>query len=286
MGTTPTLGLPYPELADPSDGPKGYKDLATAVEAAILGIIPEAGATANDVPVYDGSKYAHGRITTANVAPTAGILKTQLAPLGIVDADVTGPISAAKISGLRIPAVVTPAQFAALSPVDGDEAYLTVDAAAGIIWHLKYRSAAPGRKWEFVGGSALTASVDTKEALPSDGDGSYRALSTFGPYVYAPRDGDYVIEQAAFACMAQQAGSGQPSITRMSPNIGGATYDQYATQITSIGQTQWWQQRRQTLANIPGGALIASYYSHDTIGDGPPATFEFRRLSILPVRIS
>ena len=36
MGTTPAHALPYPELADPADAPKGFRDLATAVDSALL----------------------------------------------------------------------------------------------------------------------------------------------------------------------------------------------------------------------------------------------------------
>ena len=54
-------------------------------------------ASINQVAYYNGSSWSYGLLTTSQISATAGILKSQLAALGIVDADVTGPIAASKI---------------------------------------------------------------------------------------------------------------------------------------------------------------------------------------------
>jgi hypothetical protein len=64
-------------------------------------------------------------------------------------AGLPGPIAGA-------PPYVTPTQFASLIPVDGQEVYLQVDAANGIVWHLRYNAAsASAYKWEYLGGPPL-----------------------------------------------------------------------------------------------------------------------------------
>lgn len=109
-------------------------------------------------------------------------------------------------------ALKTLAEFAALTPLNGDEVALLVDATAGIVWHVKYRSAsASAYKWEVLGPALLTSQVDTSEATAST---AYVALSTPGPSIVLPRPGDYIIEQG-------WAGSLTNGQAYMSYDIGG-----------------------------------------------------------------
>lgn len=89
-------------------------------------------------------------------------------------------------------ALKTLAEFAALTPTDGLEVALLVDATAGIVWHLKYRAAsASAYKWECIGPAAIRSQVDTTESTAST---AYAALATAGPSIVLPRPGDYLIE--------------------------------------------------------------------------------------------
>lgn len=86
--------------------------------------------------------------------------------------------------------VLTVAQFSALTGLeDGDEVYLEVDAANGIMWHLRYVAAEPTYKWRFLGGPSMLARVETEQ--DSSSAGLYADLATDGPSITLPRGGDY-----------------------------------------------------------------------------------------------
>lgn len=72
----------------------------TAYDDALLALFSIDPAT-SDVPVWDGSKFAPGKLTAASIGTSAGIAKSQLAPLGIVDADIApdANIDPTKIAG-------------------------------------------------------------------------------------------------------------------------------------------------------------------------------------------
>src|SRR5688572_16031518 len=79
------------------------------------------------------------------------------------------------------------------SPVDGQEVYFQSAAMAtdGVLWHLRYRAASAGPyKWEFLGGSPLTAIEDAQVTTAST---SPVELGT-GPLVVLPLAGDYDVE--------------------------------------------------------------------------------------------
>jgi hypothetical protein len=82
------------------------------------------------------------------------------------------------------------------SPADGQEAYYLADATNGIVWHLRYRTAAAGAyKWEVVGGPPLVsqtvigAQVNTTSGTP--------VALTGGPSLTVPLAGDYDIDMSA-----------------------------------------------------------------------------------------
>lgn len=66
------------------------------------------------------------------------------------------------------------------SPTDGQEIYLLVDGANGIIWHLRYRAAsASAYKWEYLGGVPLTA-------FSVAGDLGPQGVATYGDFTTNP----------------------------------------------------------------------------------------------------
>lgn len=73
------------------------------------------------------------------------------------------------------------------NPRDGQEVYFLADAASGVMWHLRYRSAsASAYKWEYLGGPPLEAVVaSTNQALTST------AVNVTGLSITAPLNGEY-----------------------------------------------------------------------------------------------
>lgn len=82
------------------------------------------------------------------------------------------------------------------TPTDGQEISFTADATNGVKWLLKYRAASASiYKWEYIGGSPLSAEVVTS-AHETTTSTTYVALTTTGPSITLPLAGDYDIEQS------------------------------------------------------------------------------------------
>jgi len=87
---------------------------------------------------------------------------------------------------------LTVAQFAALTGLeDGDEAYVEVDSANGLLWHLVFEASEATYKWRFLGGPPLWSEVTAAESTAST---TYVGLTTAGPTVALPKSGDYDVQ--------------------------------------------------------------------------------------------
>ena len=92
-------------------------------------------------------------------------------------ADVPGDVQAlAEATDQALPdpnaGAVTPPLVTALPspPADGDECYFVASAAAGVVWHLRYRAAsASAYKWERLGGGDLFVQEDTTISVSPPG---------------------------------------------------------------------------------------------------------------------
>jgi hypothetical protein len=171
MPVTAKYALRYPAPADPADVPTDMGELAVDVEAALTGtsLVGTYAARPAATAVKAGTVYyATDALGTFRSDGTAWTLVAQGAP------------------------AITPAQMSAApwsTPYDGMRIRLVADAASGAEWELAYRAASGnGEKWEFLGGSPLTAFEATAVGIPPD------AHSNFGPVVYTPRAGVYFIE--------------------------------------------------------------------------------------------
>lgn len=81
------------------------------------------------------------------------------------------------------------------SPTDGQEVYFqdATMAAAGQMWHLRYRAAASGSfKWEFVGGGEIYITDNTQRTVTSVGGASFGGIT-----LSVPLAGDYMTD---FGC--------------------------------------------------------------------------------------
>jgi len=79
------------------------------------------------------------------------------------------------------------------SPNDGDLWLLPADATNGVMWLFRYNAgSASAYKWEFIGGPALVAKIDTDETFA--GGSVYVDALTAGPILTLTRAGDYRYE--------------------------------------------------------------------------------------------
>lgn len=160
------------------------------------------------------------------------------------------------------------------SPNDGDLFCLVDSAAAPTYqWMLRYVAAKSTNKWVFVGGTPLYSEVSTSESTTST---SYAALSTAGPSVTLPVAGDYHVTQEAQYLNTTNADG------IMSYDIGGTgavDADSWKSQWANSGNGSM-NTRTKFKAGLTAVALVSKYKT-----DTGTATFEKRRISVLPVAV-
>jgi hypothetical protein len=126
------------------------------------------------------------------------------------------------------------------SPVDGQEIYYAADATNGVIWHLRYRSAARSGSgaWEFIGGSELFA-TGSFSFTSSD----HRTFRTYGggPSISVPLKGTYV---ATFSAQGTGPGSGDFLLSAL--KFGSAT---------TLDSNQIWQTQTGSGGAITGAGV-------------------------------
>jgi hypothetical protein len=178
-------------------------------------------------------------------------------------------------SVLRHPLIVTSLPTASS---DGQEVYYVADAANGVIWHLRYRTAGTaGKKWEFVGGPPMTAEVEAAATIV--GAAGYGDLAgSPGPSITAPRPGDYLVTQGA---RIWNTAASQP--TTMSYDIGGAGALDANSMDSNVGvavaAVHNSRSKKQTFAAAT--TTIVSKYKNG----GGTAAFEKRWLRLEPIRL-
>lgn len=108
------------------------------------------------------------------------------------------------------------------SPVNGQEIYFQTAAmaAAGVVWHLRYRSAATGSyKWEFVGGREIVSSAGASGTFTTANTSTFTSW-TNGPSLTVPLAGDYDITPRLGIGWAN-AGGGEAHPQLTTPSKGG-----------------------------------------------------------------
>jgi hypothetical protein len=170
----------------------------------------------------------------------------------------------------------TPAQFAALVPKDGDEAFMVVDAANGVIWRLRYNAAsASAFKWEYAGGADAHSGIDTSESTASAPSVD---LATIGPSFTIPRPGDYLFELSA---RASNSTPGWGALFGLAKNgtLLGINHG-----ITNIGGNGSFSLGTafHKVTGLLAGDVIKLMYSNN---GGGTASFDMRRLRGQPIRL-
>jgi hypothetical protein len=166
------------------------------------------------------------------------------------------------------------------SPFDGQEIIFQADAANGINWHLRYHAASVSSyKWEYVGGSALRARIDTDQTFAL---GGYTSPATPGPSVTLPCAGDYVYTMIAQVYVAGQTAGGA---LWAGLNIGGAAptgADQVS--VYTFGGATVTPMKQGDLTGQPAGRVLQLMYQAPAGVGGTPHT-RYRSLFATPVRV-
>lgn len=156
------------------------------------------------------------------------------------------------------------------SPDDGEEVYF--EAAAGVIWHLRYNaSSASSFKWEFVGGPALSHEVATQETRDNS---AYGDLTTVGPQVTLPLAGDYEVEYGV-----RITGLGSGSAWAAIKRGAAATSDNDAVQTSTTGSHH---SRKQKMTGLSASAVLKMQYRET---DSDAVSFDSRFLFVRPIRV-
>lgn len=187
----------------------------------------------------------------------------------------------------RLDLLVAPALVTTLpsTPVDGQEVYYqnAAMATAGLLWHLRYRSAATGSyKWEYIGGGALQhyiSAVEGKTAGAAIGD-----LATIGPQITIPLPGVYDVDWGfAYGNHTGQAGSGfTMALDGCGATATARSSDAAFGAVDVANQGAQAGRNRMTLTLTPIGTLKAQYTVGGSSGVGQ---FGRRSLSATPLRV-
>jgi hypothetical protein len=194
-----------------------------------------------------------------------------------------GPTGATGATGPAGAAGVTPGYGTSLpgSPAGGDE-YILVDSTSNPTyqWRFRYNSGSSSTyKWEFVGGSILTAQVAADESSATTA--AWTDLTTAGPLIVVPRAGDYVCAGAASVYTTAGAGTGlqlgiASGATTPGAGVIATANSAGAGYVTSMSVAP------QTLTAVASGADVRLRYY------GAAATLHAyqRQLAVTPRRVS
>lgn len=167
------------------------------------------------------------------------------------------------------------------TPTDGDLWCLPADAANGVNWTFRYNAASSSPyKWEFIGGSPLSASIPTAENIPANTAPTVD-LTTIGPSVTLPRAGDYdflysLIGTAAAPTGAQPWSGAYPTTAA---NVRVGTLEAIVAVIANASCQGTISDR---VAGIGAGLVKLRYYNFN----GAARSLQARLLQALPVRVS
>ena len=161
---------------------------------------------------------------------------------------------------------------------DGTEVVYVADAAAGVLWRLRYNAgSASAYKWEFVGGGWLRNTADASVSV--GGSTLYSALAG-GPQVTIPLAGEYDVDWGAGGGYYHTAAAGTSFY--MGLDAAGLTAnDADAIQnAVDVANTGMQSMRRRALRTLTAGTLVAKY----RIPSGT-ALFQGRYVYVQPVRV-
>lgn len=168
-----------------------------------------------------------------------------------------------------------------LAPADGQEVYFQSAemAGSGVVWHLRFRAAAPGPyKWEFVGGAGLYATA----GMTATSATTY-LTSAASPSITVPLAGEYDAEMSARLYNSGN-GVGVAAVVALGDANGefpNARIDSYqGAQGTSITLFAASNARVVRFTRGTPGVVQARLFAY-----GGEVTSDHRDLRITPVRV-
>lgn len=154
------------------------------------------------------------------------------------------------------------------SPTDGQELVFQADLTNGIFWRMRYYLAST--YWGFVGGSPLSARVDTREGTAS---ASYADLATVGPSIVLPFTGSYWVE---WGCRADGTSGDQANVGLTA--TGHAATDADSIEMAFPASGSFAMSRGVLLTGISGTLKMQYKTNADT------SFFKSRWISATPVK--
>jgi hypothetical protein len=158
---------------------------------------------------------------------------------------------------------------------DGDELFFVADAANGIVWHLRYRTAAGAPyRWEFVGGGWLYST----HAGPMTTSTNTPTISTAG--ITPPVRGQY---RTGFGARATVNGGSAGVLNTMTLGlyVGGQYVDQVNAVETAVSSGPGLWQEIPIYVNAAGAKVDLRYSSDQSMA----STFHDLKLALQPIRV-
>lgn len=266
MINTPNLGLKVWNLTtDPYDSGQLADNWARVDEhdhAAGRGKqIPTGG-------IEDGAVTANKLAVGANVPPDSSITSAKLASESVTSSKLAiGATSATYVTSLPG------------SPVDGQEVYYAADATSGVIWHLRYRSAASTHKWEFVGGSPIHANRPATTGA-SRNSATYGDLSDSAlPSISLALAGDYLV---TFGCTLFRSTT-TSAVSFVTANVTTpANDDQAAVLYAPSSDVNTAVSKTFVLSNVSAASTLKLYFRASAGSVGA----DRRHITVNPIRVS
>lgn len=230
----------------------------------------------NEVPAASGGAsggIVWKKIGNAMIASDAAIAVSKLAPSATAN-DVLTTVGGVAVWQAAAGGSISAVTALPGSPSDGQEVIFTDSLSAPTYrWHLRYNaSSASSLKWEFIGGTPITSEIATAE---STGSTAYAALTTAGPSITLPLQGDYIVDLGALI-----DNGGQADTSKMSYDIGG-TGAVDADSIQHRGAQAPSVFRRQKKTGLTAVTLTAKYKT-----SANTHTFSNRFMGVTPIRVA
>lgn len=280
-------GPPGPEGPEGDPGPTG-----PAGPKGDPGIPGTAGATGSQGPKGDtgaqgpqGVKGDTGTTGAQGPQGTAGATGAQ-GPKG--DPGVQGPKGDTGAQGIQGPqgdpgpsTSIPVVSSLPASPADGQEVYYLASSAAGVLWHLRYRSSSPNaQKWEPVGQQRpLVSEVAARAVIAAAG---WNALG--GPTLNAPLAGVYETRHGALLTNNTSGAANRVIAAIFVAGVEAAdTYAEirYAAPPGGVGVGSSIERRSPARTLAAGAALEVRYYNGGAVNQGDTQN---RYLELYPVR--
>jgi hypothetical protein len=259
--------------------PVTWQDGVTPVNAANLNTM-EDGIESLDalpkipIPLVEGNwlKTQGGAMVWADVNAEYQARSEKAQVNGYASLGADGKVPTAQLPALGAPPLVT---VLPASPTDGQEVILTDSLTAPTYqWGLRYRAGSTHvHKWEFIGGTSLTAEVGADQSTATSG--AWVDLATVGPQMTVPRAGLYDIGYGSDGYVSSTTGQ-----LFIGPAAGATTPLASIAFVCNVSQQNiGWSVARLTLAT---GDLRLRYYQSSAL----TAHWVARRMTLVPVRIA